>query len=64
MEPRKCEKDRCPYNSAGICKFQKSAVQNAEPKEEWPKLREAFIQQSCRVEELVRAAAPAIILRE
>ena len=59
MKVRKCEKTKCPYNNIGACEFQKDVVRNTSPKEEWPKLREAFIQH-----ELVRAAAPAIILRE
>jgi len=64
VKVRKCEKTKCPYNSIGACEFQKDVVRNTSPKEEWPKLREAFIQHGCRAEELVRAAAPAIILRE
>lgn len=64
MESRKCEKNGCPYNCNDVCKFQEGFALSANPKEEWPRLREAFIKHGCRVEELVRAAAPAIILRE
>lgn len=64
MDLRYCEKIQCPYNDKHSCTFKEQTSKSANPKEEWPRLRETFIQHGCRVEELVRAAAPAIILRE
>ena len=64
MSEKYCDEIKCPYNQEETCGFQAANDRAKDSMEEWPKLREAFFRYGCREEEVVRAAAPAIILRK